>query len=138
MRKVLLSVLFFTIISSCYCQEEKPVPEFSAIHYQKKARYQKITGALLLVSGAFVFCSPIVNAFDGYLSGDPADLNAVKNFAIGGTLMAASVPFFFFSQKNKVKAKSMSTSFIKERIPILKGQNFAEGYYYAVSLKFSF
>lgn len=131
-----MCVLFLIAIGSCYCQQVNPVPKFSAIDYRTKAKNQKTGAWLLLGSGAIVFFGTVIDKYSGYLFKPKP--NSGKYLAIGGTLMAVSIPVFIISGKNKEKAKSISTSVINERVPILRGLNHAEAYYSALSIKFSF
>lgn len=126
MKKVIICGMLLIVTCTTYCQLINPAPTLTKEDYYKKSYSQKTMGKIFLGAGGLIAGIGLgitLNNVGGIF--DPASPPKNEKLAdilgySGLGIMAASIPFFISSSKNKKKARSMSYT-INPAIQIKKG-----------------
>lgn len=115
MKKVIICVMLLLMAAATFSQQNNPAPALTKQDYHKKSNSQKTMGKIFLAGGGIISGIGIGIALSNLEGLFEPGSEPPKNEKLGDVLgysglgiMAASIPFFISSSKNKKKARSMS------------------------------
>ena len=133
MKKLTLIAMLIIMISTCFCQDQKDlIKPFTRGYYLQKSHDQKATGWILLSVGALASAGGIVWALGDVFSQD--ETPDVLFFS-GLGIMAASIPFFIASGRNKRKAEEAHVYLKLEKTLMPQNQSIVLKSYPAVAIR---
>jgi hypothetical protein len=115
MRKLIISCWLIAHLTTSLGQQHDLSSATPDLHYIKKSKRQGVVGLVLLLGGLAGVTVGFANAMKGLKAFVDPNSPPPKNEKLAETLgysglgmVAASVPFFILSSKNKKKAKAIS------------------------------